>query len=399
MYTKKQNEILNYVMNNDYHMLINHGAKRTGKTVLNNDLFLMELRRVGKIAKEQGIDNPQYILAGASLGTIMKNVLIEITNKYGLEFKFDKFNRFKLFGVLVVCTGHSTIAGIAAIRGMTSFGAYINEGSLANEEVFDEIKARCSGDGARILVDSNPDHPEHWLLKDYIENESEMIVDYHFELDDNTFLSERYKNNIKSSTPSGMFYDRGIKGLWISGDGVVYSDFNKDIHFITREQLENVTLTSYFAGVDWGYQHFGSIIVIGADAEKNYYMIEEYSDQHKEIDHWVTIAKGIKKRYGNINFYADSARPEHVMRFRREGLRAINANKSVLAGIEEVARLIKLNRFFVVYDVATRFREEIYKYIWDEKSGMPKKENDDVLDSIRYAIISHTRPQRRKDKK
>ncbi len=69
----------------------------------------------------------------------------------------------------MVQTGHSKVSGIGAIRGMTSFGAYINEASLAHEEVFDEIKSRCSGTGARILVDTNPDHPEHWLLKDYIQ--------------------------------------------------------------------------------------------------------------------------------------------------------------------------------------------------------------------------------------
>lgn len=48
-------------------MLINHGAKRTGKTILNNDLFLRELMRVRKIADEEGIETPQYILAGATL--------------------------------------------------------------------------------------------------------------------------------------------------------------------------------------------------------------------------------------------------------------------------------------------------------------------------------------------
>ncbi|MRB90585.1 PBSX family phage terminase large subunit, partial [Bacillus thuringiensis] len=76
----------------------------TGKTILNNDLFLAELRRVRRIADNEGVDLPQYILGGASLGTLAKNVLIELTNKYGLDFQMDKYNRFKLFGVLVCCT-------------------------------------------------------------------------------------------------------------------------------------------------------------------------------------------------------------------------------------------------------------------------------------------------------
>lgn len=117
LYTDKQIEILKQTQKQDWFMLINHGAKRTGKTILNNDLFLRELMRVRKIADEEGIETPQYIHAGATLGTIQKNVLIELTNKYGIEFNFDKYNSFMLFGVQVVQTGHSKVSGIGAIRG------------------------------------------------------------------------------------------------------------------------------------------------------------------------------------------------------------------------------------------------------------------------------------------
>ena len=70
LYHKKQQEVLKFAMNNDYFMLINHGAKRTGKTILDNDLFLYELRRIRKIADKLNIKLPQYILAGADLGAL-----------------------------------------------------------------------------------------------------------------------------------------------------------------------------------------------------------------------------------------------------------------------------------------------------------------------------------------
>lgn len=389
IYTKKQQEIYRRCVNGDFFMLINHGAKRSGKTVLNNDLFLQELMRVRQNADDQGIAKPMYILSGATLGTIQNNILNELTNKYGITFSFDKHNNFTLFGVYVIQAGHSTIAHLDKIRGMTAHGAYINEATLANEEVFDEIKSRCSGEGARVLADTNPDHPEHWLLKDYIQNPDPQILSYSFGLDDNTFLSERYKNNMKNSTPSGMFYDRNIKGLWVSGDGVVYSDFNKDIHSITKEELAKKKLVSFFAGVDWGYQHFGSIVVLAEDDRGDIFMIEEHAAQHEEIDFWVDVAKGVKERYGNINFYCDSARPEYVKRFRSEKLRAIYADKSILSGVEEVARLIKSVKFRVLYDESPRFRQEIYKYVWHKTNGKPVEEFDDVLDAIRYAIYTH----------
>ena len=389
LYTPKQIEILKRVNEKDFFILGLHGAKRTGKTVINNDIFLRELRRVRKIADTLKIKEPMYILAGVSSKTIQNNVLQELYNRYELEIKFDKHNSFTLFGVKVVQAFTGTIAGLGGIRGMTSFGAYINEASLANETVFKEIISRCSGDGARVVFDTNPDNPEHWLKKEYIDSESENIISYHFRLDDNTFLSERYIKNIKESTPTGMFYDRDIEGLWVTGEGVVYSDFDGNKHFIN--DVSGIDFDTYIAGVDWGYSHYGSIVVFGIDKDNKWYLIEEHATQFKEIDYWVTIALGVKERYGNINFYCDSARPEHVERFRREKIRAINADKSILSGIEEVARLIKLNRFFVLSSKVKQFKKEIYNYIWDEKTGNPVKENDDVMDAMRYAVYSHMR--------
>lgn len=385
VYTKKQQEIYQRCISDDFFMLINHGAKRTGKTILNNDLFLRELLRVREIANGLGIRKPMYIVSGATLGTIQNNILTEIYNKYGLEFKFDKHNNFTLFGVHCIQVGHSTIGHLEKIRGMTAFGAYINEATLAHEEVFDEIRSRCSGEGARILVDTNPDHPEHWLLKDYIQNEDESIISYSFHLDDNTFLSDRYRQNMKNTTPSGMFYQRNIEGLWVSGDGVVYKDFDKDKHSITRSNLP--TFERVIAGVDWGFEHYGSIVVIGVRSG-SYYVIEEHAHQHKDIDEWVKIAKQVKAKYGDIQFFADSARPEYVHRFRKEKLDTVNADKKVMLGIETVAALMKQDKFYVIYDEMPRFRQEIYKYIWHKTKDEPQKDNDDVLDSIRYAILS-----------
>lgn len=386
-YTPKQIEILKACRNTDWFMLINHGAKRSGKTQLDNDLFIQELIRVRKTADQLGIDTPQYILAGYSLGNIQDNILTELSNKYGFEFKFDKFNNFTLFGVKVVQTSHGSISGLGRIRGMTAFGAYINEASLANQEVFDEIKARCSGPGARIIADTNPDHPEHWLLKDYIKSEAAGIMSFHFCLDDNTFLDPRYVKNIKESTPKGMFYDRGINGIWVSGEGVVYPDFDQNVHVITPEQAKQIIFERVFCGVDWGWEHWGAVVVIGVK-NGSYYIIEEHAAQHKYIKNWIVVAKDIIKRYGDIPFYCDPARTEHIAAFQDAGIEAYMANNRVLSGIEAVATLMTNKQFFIVYSKCPRFREEIYKYIWKKNTGEPLKENDDVLCAIRYGIYS-----------
>lgn len=387
IYSKRQIEVLRETVDRDWFIALLHGAKRSGKTKMNNDSFLFELRRVRKIADAEGVKEPMYILAGVSSATINKNILQELYNMYNIELKFDKHNNFKLFGVKVVQAYTGNIGGVGAIRGMTAYGAYVNEASLAKQEVFAEIISRCSGEGARILADTNPDNPEHWLKKEYIDKPNDNVKAFHFELDDNTFLSDRYRKNIKAATPSGMFYDRDIKGLWVSADGVVYKDFDANKHYIKSDELPR--LSKFYCGVDWGYEHWGSIVVIGETDDGTAYLIEEHAKQYEEIDYWVGIAKGIQERYGQkVPFYCDSARPEHVARFKRDRLNAFNADKARLSGVESVARKMKCDKLYICRDKVEKFPNEIYQYVWDEKSGEPIKQFDDVLDSLRYAIYT-----------
>lgn len=212
-------------------------------------------------------------------------------------------------------------------------------------------------------------------------------MNFHFCLDDNTFLDERYIKNIKESTPKGMFYDRGINGAWVSGEGVVYPDFDQNVHVITPLQAKQIIFDRVFCGVDWGWEHWGAIVVVGVKGS-SYYIVEEHAAQHKYIKDWITVAKDIIRRYGDVPFYCDPARPEHITAFQNAGINAYMGNNRVLSGIEAIATLMTNKQFFIVYSQCPRFREEIYKYIWKKNTGEPLKENDDVLCAIRYGIYS-----------
>lgn len=156
---------------------------------------------------------------------------------------------------------------------------------------------------------------------------------------------------------------------------------------ITSEQARGLIFERVLAGVDWGWEHWGAIVVIGVKAG-SYYVIEEHAAQHKHIGGWIAVAKDIIKRFGNIPFYCDPARPEHVASFQEAGINAFLGNNRVLSGIEAVATLMTNRQFFIVYSRCPRFRDEIYKYIWKKNTGEPLKENDDVLCAIRYGIYS-----------
>ena len=387
LFAPKQESVLRRVSSSDFFICRLHGAKRSGKTFINNIIFLKELVRVRDIADKLGVDEPMYILAGTSSTSIQNNILQELYNEFDIEPKYDKHGSFIMAGVKVVQVYTGSISGLKRARGFTAYGAYVNEASLANEEVFKEIISRCSGECARVVWDSNPDNPNHWLKQDYIDTEDDMVIDFHFKLDDNTFLDERYKNSIKAATPSGKFYDRDILGLWTIAEGAIYSDFDKSKH-IVKQAPDNIV--HYYAGVDWGYDHHGSIVILGETVDGKTYIIDGVAEQYKHIDWWVDRAVEFQQKYGDINFYCDTARTEHIADFKRNGIKARFSNKSVIAGIEEVAKLWKNNQLFYIQGSIPRFEDEIYQYKWKPNSQKdePLKEWDDVLDSLRYAIYT-----------
>ena len=387
--TKKQISVLKSYREGKWKYLFLCGAIRSGKTVINNYQFVLELRRVSKLAKKLHVLHPQYILAGFSSDAINNNIIASLESQFGLTLKADRHGHYHLFGVDIVPAYTGNRRGVGKIRGMTAFGAYINEASLADEAVFNEIINRCSIEDARVVCDTNPDTPTHWLKTKYIDNQDEnaRIKVFNFTIDDNTFLPADYVKALKAATPKGMFYDRAIKGLWVTADGIVYQDFDKERMLVETNQIpEDLT---YYAGVDWGFEHLNSIGVFGEDRQGNIYMLEEHTGKHKQIDYWVDVAQDIQRRYGSsIVFACDSARPDNINAFLSAGINARNANKAIMPGVECVSKYMASGKFFVNRQGVSEFLNEIYQYVWDEKTGMPVKEHDDVMDMMRYAIYT-----------
>lgn len=270
---------------------------------------------------------------------------------------------------------------------MTAYGAYINEATVSNQEVFNEIKSRCSGDGARLIIDTNPDSPSHWLKKDYIDNADGFTIHAEqWKLTDNTFTTERYRRSIMDTTPSGMFYDRDINGAWVAAAGIIYPDFDRNVHYISKELVPQIV--RHWVGVDFGWEHPGCFLLFGGGVDGNIYILKEWTTKYRSIDDWIKIGQELTDKYGYINFYCDSARPDLIYEMRKAGLRAIKAIKDVIAGIAEVATLFKTRRLFVVREEVEEFDNEIDTYAWKEGEEAPVKEEDDVMDAMRYGIYS-----------
>lgn len=395
MLTNKQKEVFSYFARYNPKILICSGAKRAGKTFILTQIFLCHVSKY----KNKGVS---FIIGGADQSSIRRNILNDLEVLINRSIKLDKTNSFELFGNRIYCFGGANSDAWKSVRGFTSAGAFLNEATALHDTFIKEVFSRCSYDGARIFMDTNPENPMHTVKVDYIDNSGQTLSNgtvnikaFSFSLFDNNHLSEEYTESIIQATPSGMFTDRDIYGKWVSAEGVVYKDFSEENYI---ESLEGINLIKYFAGVDWGYDHYGSIVVIGQADDGNYYLVEEYAERLQNINYWLSIANDIVNKYGRITFYCDSARPEYVAEMLKHGYKSLNAKKDVIAGIGMVASLIKLKQFKVLRRTAKRFNEEVYNYVWKKNADEPVKQYDDVLDSVRYAIYSENQAHKIKIK-
>ena len=383
--TSKQKEVVDCIKYENPKILICSGAKRAGKT------WILIYAFIGHVAKYEN-KGYSFILGGTNQASIRRNVLNDLEDILGQEIKLSKDNHFKLFGNKVYVFDGANADSYKKMRGFTSYGAFLNEATTLHDSFIKEAISRCSGEGSRVYMDTNPENPTHSVKVDYVDKDGQMLSNgqlnikaFNFTLYDNTFLNKEYVESIEASTPSGMFFDRDILGIWVASEGVVYQDFNKDIHYIKEA---NIGFKKIFCGVDFGWEHYGSMVVVGLGLDDRYYLIKEYAYKHKDIEYWIGIAKEIIKEYGNVNFYCDYARPDYVHKLQINGIRAINAKKDVLEGISTVATLFKTNKLLILEDNVNIFKSEIYNYVWAKGKDEPIKSSDDVLDSLRYAIYT-----------
>ncbi len=220
------------------------GSVRSGKTAVMIPKWLEYITSV------KGLK----LIVGVSKDTVYDNVLNDLFETLGpdnyvytstngfLKIKYrDKVSGKTLWTVCKII-GAKDCGSEKYLRGKTLAGAYVDEGTLIPEGFFKQLLNRCSVEGSRIFVTTNPDSPVHYLYNEYISNSKRCnIVEVHeFFLSDNPNLSREYIDFI-SNAYSGVEYERFVLGKWKVTEGLVVKNFSgenvRDINYIKDETL------------------------------------------------------------------------------------------------------------------------------------------------------------------
>lgn len=205
------------------------------------------------------------------------------------------------------------------IQGITLAGLFCDEAALMPESFINQAVGRCSVTGSKIWFNCNPEGPEHFIKREWIDKLQEKnFIRIHFTMEDNLSLApeilERYKRTFK-----GVFYDRFILGLWVLASGIIFKYFAEDPepYLATDEDLAGIRYTKTVIGLDFGGNGSKTTMVLNGyiNGFKEFRILEEDSlpiteeiDSKAICDKYVEFYKRCVARYGRIDWtFPDSA--------------------------------------------------------------------------------------------
>lgn len=340
--------------------------------------------------------NQLYLMCGKSLTTLKRNCLIPLEAMFGQSnFSFStSAKEAYLFGRRILLEGANDARSEGKIRGLTLQGAYCDELTLFPKDFFVMLLSRLRVPGAKLIATTNPDSPEHWLKREYINRMAELdMLTMRFLLDDNTTLDPQYVAAVKAEY-TGVFYNRFILGEWAIAEGLIYPMFDKAVHVTHHPELQPGgdyyiscdygTLNPTSAGL-WYLQPDGHAIRL----REYYYDGRKTKTPRTDEEHYAALEQLAGDVADKVRaVIVDPSAASFIECIRRHGLfRVWQADNSVLDGIRDTSSLLQM-QYLHICDTCTDIIREFGVYRWDESAAedRPIKENDHAMDDMRYFV-------------
>lgn len=273
----------------------------------------------------------------------------------------------------------------ALIQGVTLAGVLLDEAALMPRSFVEQACARCSVVGSRLWFNCNPEGPEHWFYKEWIQKaEARNALYLHFTMEDNPGLRPEIRERY-SRMFSGAFYRRFVLGEWAAAEGRVYD-------FFDETYLEDPPdgLSRWCISCDYGTVNPASFGLWGWK-DGVWYRVKEFYYDSREKKRQKTdgeYAQDLRALAGGRDIrlvVVDPSAASFIEVLRRDGLRVVKAENNVLSGIRTTAELLREKKLVICRGCDDALRE-FQLYCWAEGGGQDRvrKEHDHAMDEIRY---------------
>ncbi len=373
----------------DYDAIICDGSIRAGKTMTMAVSFILWAFTA--------FDKQVFAVCGKTIESVRRNIVTHLPqwlegivriqerrseNLLVISFA-GKTNRFYLFG-------GKDEGSAALIQGMTLAGVMFDEVALMPRSFVEQALARCSVEGSKFWFNCNPDSPEHWFYREWIQKHKNKNALYlHFTMEDNNSLSEKVKKRYENMY-SGVFYDRFIRGLWVVAEGLVYDFFQSKKETIIKT-VDMIDYNEFYVSIDYGTINPCSMGLWGVNSEGAARIRESYFDSRKEgrqrtdEEHYQALVELVED-LPITRVIVDPSAASFIECIRRHGeFRVKPAINSVIDGIRITSSLLNAGMIRIDPSCKDCIRE-FGLYRWDEKKTADTvlKENDHAMDEVRY---------------
>lgn len=303
---------------------------------------------------------------------------------------------------------------------------YVQEATELDENDWEMLDTRLRNGRIsfqQLMADCNPDKPTHWLKHRSDSGKTLMMFSEHR---DNPVLFDEHGQPTefgrtyldKLNNLSGVRKLRLCDGIWAAAEGLVYEDFDPNVHLVDRFDIPR-EWNRYWT-VDFGYTNPFVCQFWAEDPDgrlfmyREIYMTRRTVDKHAEkIAHLVMdnaeklggTWSGMWKEPQPVDIICDHDAEGRAVFERELGMSTKNAHKAVTEGIQAVQgrlaaagdgkpRIYFLRDSLVEKDPElddlkkpTCTIDEITGYIWDDKGKeVPVKKDDHGMDATRYMV-------------
>lgn len=361
---------------------IKAGATRSGKTYM--DYFVIP-KRIRRLIGKDGL----VVILGNTKGTLQRNIIEPLQKKWGVALVSDikSDNTAFMFGEKVYCLGADKISQVDKLRGSSIKYCYGDELVTWNEDVFTMLKSRLDKDYSCFDGTCNPEGPNHWV-KAFIDSNAD-IFSQSYSLDDNPFLPESVKENIKLEYEGTVYYDRYVLGKWVQAEGLVYPMFLESKHVF--DTLPEYSSGKYYISIDYGTANPTSMGLWLEQGGCAYRLREYYWDSRKEArqktdEEYYTELEHLAGELPITSVIIDPSAASFIALIRqKQRFRVRPANNDVLNGIRYTGSL--LNRQQIrIHKSCKAAIAEFGSYMWDNRADKDTviKEYDHAMDEMRY---------------
>lgn len=261
----------------------------------------------------------------------------------------------------------------------------------------------------------NPVYPSHWIKL----RKMKLLVSKHLDnpayyREDGSLTDQGASYMSKLDNLTGVRRLRLRDGIWATAEGVIYEDFNEDVHVIDRFEIPQ-SWDRYWS-VDFGYTHPFVLGCWAEDPDGRLYLYREIyktktlvEDHAKKILSLVTDTKGNWTEPKPRKIVCDHDAEDRATLERHLGMPTVAANKKVSEGLQAVQSRFRVQpdgkpRIFFFRDALVErdsllveaskplcLIDEIPGYVWDDRNAdnpreAPLKNEDDSADQMRYVV-------------